>query len=178
MYGLIHNSIVRPTPQPIPGNWSIQIMQHPLLFGLAGHNYLVLRNQDNTITNELHGLATDNTTGKWKYIGNSSSDVLQVWEFNGPRDYIGEKNFPGIILREGSHDEVASLWNKALACKGPINDKKISYPPFGVNIRGETENSNSVAYTLSFCMGIADWRHLGLLTPGEKRNLLKIGESK
>ena len=172
VYGITHNPITQPKPQPIPGNWSIQIMQHPLLFGITGHNYLALRNQDGDIVEELHGLATDGITGQWKYIGTKSTDVLKVWEFSGPRYYLAEKAYPGKILTEGTWQNMKTLWDMARGCKKPINDKNIPYPMLGVNLNGETENSNSVAYTLSLCMGF-DAKHVGLVTPGEKKNLLQ-----
>ena len=171
MYGIVHNPLTYPVPQPIPGNWSIQLMQHPLFFGLAGHNYLVVRNQDGDIVSELHGLATDTTTKKWKYVGMKSSDVLQVWKFDGPRYYLAEKGFSGILLNQGTQGEVESIWEKTTDCITLINAQNIPYPPFGVKVSGETENSNSVAYTLALCMGL-DARHIGILTPGETKNLL------
>lgn len=147
-------------------------MQQPLVFGLAGHNYLALRNEDMKIIKELHGLATDSYNGIWKYVGFSSSDILQVWEFNGPHFYLAEKRFSGVILHEGSQDEVEALWKNGEQCVAPINKKRIPYPPFGVTVKGDTENSNSVAYTLALCMGL-DTKHLGLITPGEGKNLLE-----
>lgn len=171
LYGVTHNPIVRPTPQPIPGNWSIQFMQHPLLFGFAGHNYLTLRDADGTIVSELHGLATDNTTGMWKFVGTKSSDILQVWNFENQRYYLAEKTFPGIILSQGNQEEMKMLWNRGLICKDSINTRRISYPPYGVSFKNETTNSNSVAYTLSKCMGL-DSRHIGIWTPGDTMNLL------
>ena len=147
-------------------------MQQPLVFGLAGHNYVALRNEDSKIIKELHGLATDSYTGIWKYVGFSKSDILQVWEFNGPHFYLAEKKFSGIVLYVGPRSEVETIWKKAESCIVPINEKKIPYPPFGVTIKGETENSNSVAYTLALCMGL-DTQHLGLITPGAGRNLLE-----
>lgn len=171
IYGITHNPITHPTPKPVQGKWNIQLKQHPLMFGITGHNYLTLRNQDNNIVGELHGLATDTKTNNWKYVGSKSSDKLQVWEFNGPRNYIAEKNFPGIILSEGDTNEIINLWDKALVCKDEINKLNISYPPFGVNMRGETENSNSVAHTLINCMGL-DAKHVGIFTPGDGKDLL------
>ncbi|MFA5131740.1 MAG: hypothetical protein WC444_00225 [Candidatus Paceibacterota bacterium] len=171
-YAITHNPIVRPIPQPVPGDWSIQLMQHPLFFGFAGHNYLALKDQNGDIVKELHGLATNTTTGQWKYVGTRATDTLQVWEFDSPRYYLAEKTFPGIILTEGKDADMKNHWTNALACKDPLNEKKIPYPPFGVNMNGDTENSNSVAYTLTLCMGL-DARHVGLLTPGETVNLLK-----
>lgn len=146
-------------------------MQQPLILGLAGHNYLVLKNENNTIIKELHGLATDPKTGNWKYIGNEYTDELQVFEFDSPRYYVTQKNFAGIVLYQGNKDNTFSLWNRALPCKEKINALKILYPPYGVKINGDTENSNSVSYTLMLCMGLGT-EHLGLLTPGWGKNLL------
>ena len=171
LYAVTHNPIVRPMPKPSPGMWSIQFMQHPLIFGLAGHNYLALRNENGHIVSELHGLATDASNGGWKYIGSNPNDLLKVWEFDNSRYYLAEKKFPGIILKEGSRDELLSIWNKAYDCKDSINEKNIPYPPYGFRIRNETTNSNSVAYTLASCMELGT-KHIGVFTPGDGRNLL------
>ncbi|MFA6608404.1 MAG: hypothetical protein WCT07_00635 [Candidatus Paceibacterota bacterium] len=171
MYAIINNPITHPKPQQTPGDWSIQLIQHPLLLGLAGHNYLVLSDQDGEIVSELHGLATDSETGKWKYIGADKTDKLQVWKFDGARSYLREKNYPGIILNQGNYSQVIDLWNKALSCKNEINQKYIPYPPLGLSFNGDTENSNSAAYTLALCIGL-DVKHIGLFTPGSKNNLL------
>lgn len=146
-------------------------MQHPLIFGLAGHNYLALRSENGHIVSELHGLATDASNGGWKYIGSNPSDLLKVWEFDSSRYYLAEKKFPGIILKEGTKDELLSVWNKAYDCKEAINEKNIPYPPYGFRIRNETTNSNSVAYTLASCMELST-KHIGVFTPGDGRNLL------
>ena len=171
-YALTHNPFFYPRPYPTTGNWSIQFMQHPLLLGFAGHNYLLLRDADGSIVSELHGLATDKKTGNWKYVGADKTDVLQVWEFEESTKYLAGKNFPGIILSQGNQLAIETLWKKAEECKDRINQKQIPYPPYGFTIRGETENSNSVAYTLALCMQV-DVRHLGLFTPGSQNNLLK-----
>lgn len=172
VYGVTHNPLTHPIPRKASGTWSIELLQHPLIFGIAGHNYLVLRDSNNDITEELHGLATDSFTGNWKYVGTRKSDILQVVSFNGPRDYRTEKSFPGLVLEEGTYDTVWRVWTKAKECIDPINQERTPYPPLGINIRGGTENSNSVAYTLAVCMGL-DSKHLGLFTPGWKRDLLE-----
>jgi hypothetical protein len=176
IYSITHNPVVRPTLKPAEGVWRIEKLQHPLMFGFAGHNYLVLRNANNEIEKEIHGLATDPITNTWKYIGIKDTDLLKVWEFNGPRDYMAEKTYPGKIVFEGNAEETKKTWSKALQCKEEINQKEIYYPPFGFKLKGETENSNSVAYTLLICMGF-DSKHIGLITPGEKKNLLDTATS-
>ena len=171
LYAVIHNPITHPTPKVHTGLWSIQLMQQPLVFGIAGHNYLVLRNNKNIIQEELHGLATDGITGAWKYIGNDSTDILTVWKFTSPHFYLAQKNYSGTALAEGDERTMVSTWRKAAPCVTQINNLHISYPPYGMNIRGDTENSNSVAYTLTRCMGL-DAEHLGLITPGWGKDLL------
>lgn len=172
LYGITHNPIVRPVPEATPGAWSIQYMQHPLLFGFAGHNYLALRDENGDIIEELHGLATDASTGKWKYIGSNPTDLLRVWQFESPRYYLAEKKFPGIILTEGTKDGVREVWEKASFCKDEINAENIPYPPYGFSVKNETINSNSVAYTLATCMGLST-KHIGVFTPGAKMNLFE-----
>jgi hypothetical protein len=171
LYSLTHNPIVKPRAPQIKGAWSIQLMQHPLVFGVAGHNYLTLRNESNAVQKELHGLATDSATGEWKYYGTDKSDLLKVWEFSSDRNYIAKKDYPGVLLFKGTKEEVGGLWTKALICGEDINNQNIPYPPYGFDVKGDTENSNSVAYTLTLCMGL-DAKHIGLLTPGWGNNLL------
>lgn len=146
-------------------------MQQPLILGIAGHNYIMLRDTTGETKRELHGLATDMTTKKWKYVGTSPTDTLQVWEFLDTKEYAVQKGHTGIVLYQGNEEDTKTIWNKTIPCKDAINTKAIPYPPFGVNIRGDTENSNSVAYTLTLCMGL-NTKHIGLITPGSTRNLL------
>lgn len=171
LFAITHNPIMYPKPRPEVGNWSIQKLQHKLFFGLAGHNYIVLRDGAGDIVAELHGLATDPTTTTWKYIGTRSTDILRIWEFDGPRYYLAEKTFPGIILAEGTEINMRALWNDGRACTERINALQLSYPPFGFSLTKETDNSNAAAYTLALCMN-AHPRALGLFTPGSKNNLL------
>jgi hypothetical protein len=171
LYAVVHNPITHPTPEPLSGNWSIQFMQHPLIFGFAGHNYLALRDGNGAIVSELHGLATDSSTGGWKYMGSSPADILKVWEFDSSHYYISEKSFPGIILAQGNEADIRNLWTEGEKCIDPINAKNLPYPPYGFSLKNETVNSNSVAYTLASCMHL-DTRHIGILTPGSAKNLL------
>ena len=172
VYLITHNSIVQPKPKETNGLWHIEKLQHPLLFGLVGHNYLVLKDPNENIVSEFHGLATDALNSGWKHIGSSRTDLLKVWEFDGPRNYLAEKKYPGVIVSEGSEAEMRIFWTKARYCKDYINQRVIHYPLLGVSFNNETVNSNSVAYTLLMCMGI-DSKHLGFLTPGDKVNLIR-----
>ena len=151
-------------------------MQQPIILGIAGHNYVVLRDNNNTIVDELHGLASDPTTGEWKTIGRSKTDKLKVFEFNTsryntPQYFSAEKKYAGIALLKGDEQEVKNTWQKGIVCKDKINALDLPYPPYGVALGRETENSNSVAYTLTRCM-LLDAEHLGLITPGWGKDLL------
>lgn len=170
-YLLTNNPFTHPSPEEARGFWSIQLMQQPLVFGIAGHNFLTLRNEKNIIVGELHGLATNAVTGAWKYTGDDSTDKLRVWYFKSPHEYITQKNYAGTLLFKGSKDDTINLWNKAVDCGEKINTRALLYPPYGVKVNGDTENSNSVAYTLTLCMGL-DAERLGLITPGWGKNLL------
>ena len=171
LYILTHNPITHPLPQKKSGLWSIQLMQHPIIFGFAGHNYLSLRDENNTVIEELHGLATDETTGAWKYVGNQSTDKLKVWDFKKEFNSLPDEQYPGIVLYQNNKASVLTTWQKSTPCKDTINKMNISYPPYGFTLHTDTENSNSVAYTLMLCMGL-DAEHLGLITPGWGKNLL------
>lgn len=171
LYGIIHNPYTRPIPQALPGNWSIQMMQNPLVFGVAGHNYLALKDTDGLIVTELHGLATDMNRRMWKHIGTNSNDRLQVWKFDGTIYDQYDTSHPGVILFEGNEVETRKIWSLGEACIESINAKNIGYPPYGISLQKETENSNSVAKTLAYCMGF-DTQHIGLITPGSGVNLL------
>ncbi len=170
-YVLTHNSIAYPTPPLYKGVWSIEKLQHPIVMRLAGHNFLALRNDKGEIVSELHGLATDENTNTWKYVGTGRNELLQVWEFDASIYGTTKTTFPGIVLRSGDENTMRELWSKALLCKNKINEKRIPYPPLGIAFY-ETENSNAVAYTLTKCIG-AESKHVGIIVPGEQTDLLK-----
>lgn len=171
-YILTHNSITHPKLPSSDGTWSIQLVQQPIILGIAGHNYLVLRDNNNSIKKELHGLATDPVTGDWKTLGRQKTDRLLVHEFDQTRFYSRQKKFPGVILFTGTEEVTKNIWGKSRPCKDSINALNLPYPPYGVAIGKETENSNSVAYTLAKCMGLLP-QHIGLITPGWGKNLLE-----
>lgn len=171
-YVLTHNPLVRPEPLISKGLWSIELHQKPLALGIAGHNYLVLRDDEGKILFTLHGLPTDESTGKWKYVGRTKQDILKVWKF-GEDDEGGMRAASyGVSLLKTNKEEAVSRWIQAEECGKMIDAKSIPYPPFGVALRKDTENSNSVAYTLASCMNLKT-SHVGLFTPGWGKNLLE-----
>ncbi len=171
-YTVTHNPITHPKAEGKRGVWSIELHQHPLVLGIAGHNYLALRDDRGVVEYELHGLPTDTRTGSWKYVGRSEYDMLKVWEFSTSTERKA-KNTPQVstVLLSADRDTVLALWNDARVCGARIDTLHLPYPPFGVSFKEDTRNSNSVAYTLSLCMNINPHR-LGLLTPGWEMDLL------
>ena len=170
-YVLTHNSITYPTPRIYNGVWSIEKLQYPLVMRLAGHNYLALRNDKGEIVSELHGLATDEVTNTWKYIGTGNNEYLKVWEFDASIFEATKNVLPGVVLSTGDEMIMRTLWGKGVLCKEKINEKNIPYPAFGISMY-ETKNSNAVAYTLSKCMGLES-KHIGIIVPGEETDLLE-----
>jgi hypothetical protein len=173
---LTHNSVAYPKLAPEKGSWSIEKLQRPIAFRLAGHDFLVLRNANGEIVSELHGLATDTTTNTWRRVGVGKGEVLRVWEFDGLNGKANQSLFPGITLIKGDEQLTAFLWEKAKACANRINEKNIPYPSFGVSMH-ETQNSNAVAYTLTECMGLVAEKRVGLIVPGSETNLLEEASS-
>lgn len=171
LYFVINNPITHPIPKLETGEWAIEQIQKPIFFGTAGHNFLILRDEKGNIVSELHGLATNTTTGQTEFVTYNNTGKLKVWEFTKPKYNLSENKFAGNIIADGNKEEMNLLWGKARDCANKINEENISYPSFGFKLRGITENSNSVAYTLSLCMGL-DIKHLGIISPGEKLNLL------
>lgn len=171
-YAVTHNPLVRPSPITSNEHWSIELHQKPLALGIAGHNYLVLRSDEGKVIFTLHGLPTDKNTGEWKYVGRDKQDVLKVWEFGEGDDNEMRTGSYGVSLLTTSKDEATSRWAEAKECGKMIDEKSIPYPPFGVALRKDTENSNSVAYTLASCMHLKT-SHVGLFTPGWGKNLLE-----
>ncbi len=169
LYWTINNPVTHPIPKLEEGLWSIEEMQRPLLGGIVGHNFLVLRDEGGKIISELHGLATDTTTGEAKFVTFNKGEKLRVWEFDKPKYNLSENKFAGKILKEGNKDTILSMWDNAKNCGEDINNADFLYSAF--KLKGQTENSNSVAYTLASCMGV-DTKHLGLIIPGDRFNLL------
>lgn len=171
-YTLTHNPLVRPEPLVSSGLWSIELHQKPLALGIAGHNYLVLRDDAGNVLFTLHGLPTDKRTGKWKYVGRNKEDILKVWEFGEEDEGEMTTASYGVSLLTTDKEEAVSRWAQAEECGKMIDIKSIPYPPFGIALRKDTENSNSVAYTLASCMNLKT-SHVGLFTPGWGKNLLE-----
>lgn len=172
---ILFNPYVRPKQISGYGYWSIQKREHRLMLGLTGHTFLELRDSNDKVIGQLHGLATDKITNKWKEIGNTENDYLKVWEF----DQDKYKEYRGLDIGKTSvniltGDEVAmrEKWNQLVMCGIEINKTEIKYPKYGFRIFSETENSNSVAHSLLLCANLKDVE-IGIISPGAKTNLFE-----
>lgn len=170
-YAVTNNRIVKPLTSPLIGSWSIEKAQSSLAFGLASHNYLILRNDEGNVERELHGTPIEKN-GNFKKIALTRGDTLHVLEFAYP--LYGERNYrpSAVTVFSGSKEQTRAKWNEGLGCLKNINEKNIPYPAFGINVESDTLNSNSVATTLLSCMSLPS-PQVGLLTPGSGNLIVK-----
>jgi len=172
---ILFNPLVRPKQVQGYGYWSIQKREHRLLLGLTGHTFLELRDSNDKTVAQLHGLATDMTTNKWKEIGDNDTDYLRVWEFDKDKyeEYEGlDIGRTSVNILIGDKDTILSKWRELNTCGTEINKQNRKYPKYGFKIFGETENSNSVAHSLLKCANLTD-KEIGIFTVGDSTDLFK-----
>jgi hypothetical protein len=134
---------------------------------VASHNFLVLRDGQGRAVAELHGLATDRTTGEFIPIGtDEQKHSLRIWHFAHDAEYaksVGAKASGATFIQEGQDhktmltagkEEVLTRWGAAVAAKEPLNALDLNYPSYGFNIPSGTVNSNSAYRTLSEITGV------------------------
>lgn len=163
-YAVTSNPVVKPKHVEVKGLWSIEKAQSALLFGLASHNYLILRNDSDEIMRELHGIPQE-TNGELEKVALTSGRNLSVVEVSYPLFGTASTKPSAVTVFAGSQKDVEAKWKEALSCGKEINEKKLPYPALGINFEEDTINSNSVATTLLSCMHLPSPR-VGLLTPG------------
>jgi hypothetical protein len=173
MYMLVINSSYsKPTPKIVKGNWSIEKAVYPLVGGLAGHNYIILRDNNGLIQKEFHGLPTDPRTGKYKTISYTKNNILKAYEFSYPVFTSRSEITASETVIFGNENAIKKIWEDGEACLPQINAENVIYPQLGVSFMNETINSNSIADTLLTCMKLPT-PHVGLLTPGNENLLFK-----
>lgn len=133
---------------PDTEKYSIEKRQSSI-FGMGGHNFLVLRDAKGKIIAEFHGLATDKYGKQTKNLG----DHLTFVEFHKPSKYIAKGQATAVLIR-GSKEEILQRWSVGRKVGEYINTLHLSYPKFGFKPFGKTINSNSVESTLSYAMDI------------------------
>jgi hypothetical protein len=176
-------------PQP---QYSIEARSLSIVGGVASHNFWVLRDQNGNAVAELHGLATERSTGRAVPIGtNANEHSLRGWQYIHDADYarnFGARQTNATYIQEGQQSqtvitgdktEILERW-KAAAKYGvaAMNARDLNYPPGGVdfpikvdgayNVRlgDSTVNSNSAYNTFGRLMGVNTVVFDGPLQPG------------
>jgi hypothetical protein len=145
--------------------YSIEARSYNLI-SIASHNFWVLRDDEGDAVAQLHGLATDRKTNRFKPIG-FFSDRLGFYEFktaeNDPT-FISKAQ-KSVTIFQGEKKDVLARWNKAVNQIEFLNQKDIKYSPFGVFGLPIT-NSNSAYHLFARLMGVECCRFFGVLEPG------------
>ena len=145
--------------------YSIEARSYDLI-NIASHNFWVMRNADGEAIAQLHGLATDRKTNRFKPIG-FFSDRLGFYEFktaeNDPTFISKTQQFNTVF--QGEKNDVLVRWNKAACQIESLNSKDINYSPFGV-FGFPITNSNSAYHLFARLMGVECCRFFGVLEPG------------
>ncbi len=145
--------------------YSIEARSYDLK-GVASHNFWVLRdNHDNCIA-QLHGLATDRQTNRFKPIG-FFNDRLGFYEF---KTVNNDPSFISITQRavtvfQADQQTVQIIWNKASNQIESFNKKDLNYSPFGI-FGFPITNSNSAYHLFARLMEIKCCHFSGVLEPG------------
>ena len=133
---------------------------------LASHNFWVLRNENNHVVAELHGLATDRKTNTYKPIG-YFNDRLGFYEFraalNEPTFIFENQKF--VTVYQGDKEDVLIRWQNATAQIDSLNSQDLNYSPFGLMGLPVT-NSNSAYHLFSKLLEVECCRFSGVLEPG------------
>ena len=141
------------------------------LIGIASHNFWVLRNGEGEAVAQLHGLATDRKTNRFKPIG-FFSDRLGFYEFktaeNAPTFISKTQQFTTVF--QGEKEDALVRWNKASGQVESLNQRDIHYSPFGLFGMPIT-NSNSAYHLFARLMEVECCRFFGVLEPGISNSL-------
>lgn len=162
--------------------YQIELREYPLI-GFAAHAYWAFY-AHGELVGELHGLATDRSTGAAKAIG-TRRDQLRAWRFPSPAKGLerpgargGLSGFYDIrqasqVVFESVDDESCRRWNAANLAAQALNDANVQYRLFG-GARGDitTGNSNSVCRTFAEVMGVDTPALRAWVRPGAHKNLL------
>jgi hypothetical protein len=138
---------------------------------IASHNFWVLRNSKGETVSELHGLATDRETNKFKPIG-IFNDRLGFYEFKRlakDTTFISSQQRL-ITVYQGDKEDVMKRWNNAACQVSTLNEKDVNYSPFGI-FGFPITNSNSAFHLFSHFMGFECCHFSGVFQPGIRNPL-------
>ena len=161
------------------GYWHINKREHSIVWGLSGHTYLELVDNNSEIVGQVHGFAYNTNTGEIVERAMQSGYKLKVFVFDYNYYLLkgdnkeDNKNGSGVNIYSGTESSSTELWVKAKNCAASIDTQDYEYPKYGFRVDGSTINSNSVSHTIIKCMGLADI-NIGLITPGRYTDLIKV----
>jgi hypothetical protein len=155
------------------------------IFGVASHDFWVLRDERGKAVAELHGLATDRRTGEAIPIGTDESrHSLRAWHFAHDEgiaartgnpvsrmSYVQEGQRYRTVL-SGPESEVMARWSAAVKATAPLNALDLDYPNLGFRMDGSTVNSNSAYRTLGEVMGLPVRDFPGVVEPGLENRMM------
>jgi len=147
--------------------FTIEMVQGSLIGGVAGHNFLRLKNGQGQVIGELHGLAT----------GLDNEPITIGWapwhklKFYADRRWTGSTTGQATLFT-GTEAQAEAMWERAELAGRLMNDQNLSYSMFGFSIFSQTKNSNAVASTLIAAMGLNEPLLSNALTPGTGNLLL------
>ncbi|WP_146135114.1 hypothetical protein [Neisseria iguanae] len=142
-------------------SYAIVKSQHPLVGGVAGHNFIAVLTPEGNVIHELNGLATSRT-GEIKPIGYLPSDKLYIYDEVDVGKFFYNSSQNQEIIFSGSYREVMDKFQIGKYLIPLFNSKNFSYPFIGLG-----DNSNSAASTLLKGMGLPDPDLGNAITPGE-----------
>ena len=139
--------------------------------GFASHNFWVLQDENKNILAQLHGLATDRKTNRFKPLG-YFNDRLGFYEFktadNDPSFIF--KNQSSVTVYQADQEDVMARWHYAVSQIESLNQLDLNYSPFGI-IGLPIVNSNSAFHLFSKLLDVQCYRFSGVFEPGIANDL-------
>lgn len=152
--------------------YSIEARAYDIL-SFAAHNFWVLKDENNQVLGQLHGLATS-PENKIKSIG-KIGDKLKFYHFGTRAIQFGlrpEQNRSYLFAGQKSKlvltdlaDQVSARWDHAVKTLAYLNSLEIDYTPFAI-VGIPQINSNTAYSLLGKIMGIPIHRFSRYWQPG------------
>ncbi|MGZ3814782.1 MAG: calcium-binding protein, partial [Mucilaginibacter sp.] len=153
-------------------NWTIEAHSFGIVtnLGPASHDFWVIKDSSGAVVAELHGLATDPTTGLPQAVG-FGDDQLRFWstpntKFNG---FINQSR-DSVVVYQGTQEDIAARLNAAKNAFAYLDSLHIPYNLFG----GISPNSNSAFHAIGEILGLQYVDFSGVWEPGLDRDLQNI----
>ncbi|MEA5504711.1 calcium-binding protein [Halotia wernerae UHCC 0503] len=135
-------------------NWTLELRQSPIIFGLYGHYYWVKRDNQGNWKGEIQGLPSiyNNETKKWEIGQGLYGDTLRGYSVSQPR-YKDIDDHVVVYQYQGEKTDIEARFSAAENSIEYLNNKNITYQPW-LPHSSEEQNSNAYAYTLGQVMDL------------------------